>query len=141
MSFWGPFSQNTCFLKEEFSNEMFWHFIYIVFIVAPICHIFFYNQIWRNMNFWKCTNFAIFLCFVLKTSHNFKSYQNMLTLSSLIFNITSYKSFFNNIYIASHLHVEKNSWTFFKPLFIVNKKFKNMKNWIFLDVFNSILLL
>jgi hypothetical protein len=33
------------------SNEMFWTFLYIVFTVAPICHMFFYNQIWRNINF------------------------------------------------------------------------------------------
>ncbi len=47
--FWGHFSQKTCFLKEEFSNEMFWNFLYIVFIVAPICHTFFYikfGKIW-----------------------------------------------------------------------------------------------
>jgi len=32
------FSQKTCFPKKEFSNEMFWNFLYILFIVAPICN-------------------------------------------------------------------------------------------------------
>ncbi len=54
------FPKKHVFPKDEFSNEMFWNFLYIVFIVAPICHICFYNQIWRNMIFWKCTNFARF---------------------------------------------------------------------------------
>jgi hypothetical protein len=53
--------------------------------------------------------------FFLKICHNFKSYQNMLTLSSFIFYVISYKFSLNNIYIVSHLHVEKDSQTFFKP--------------------------
>jgi hypothetical protein len=36
--FWGPFSQETRFLRKEFSNEMFWNILYIVFTVAPRCH-------------------------------------------------------------------------------------------------------
>jgi hypothetical protein len=39
----------------------------------------------------------------------------MLTISSLIFDVISYKFSLNNIYIASHLHVKKGSWTYFKP--------------------------
>ncbi len=38
--FGGPFSQKTCFLQEEFSNEMFWNFFYFLFIISPICHFF-----------------------------------------------------------------------------------------------------
>jgi hypothetical protein len=109
--FWGPFSQKTCFPQEKFSIEMFWIFLYIVFIVAPTSHMFFYNEIWRNTNFWKWTDFVFHL---ENLSCNFKSYQNMLTFSSLIFYVVIYKFCLNNIYIASHLHVEKYSWTFFK---------------------------
>ncbi len=57
--------EKTYFCKEEFSNEIFWDFLFILFIVAPICHMFFYNLFWINTNFWKCTNF-VRLCFVLK---------------------------------------------------------------------------
>jgi hypothetical protein len=49
------------------------------------------------------------LCFILKICHNFKSYQNVLTLSSLNFYVISYNFSLNNIYITSHLHVEKDS--------------------------------
>ncbi len=52
--------KKTCFHKKEFSNEIFWKQLFIVFIVAPICHMSFYNQIWINTNFWKCTNFVGF---------------------------------------------------------------------------------
>jgi len=107
------FPIKTCFPIEEFSNEMFWKFLYIVFIVAPICHFSFaikFKEIWiLEMHI-----FCQILCFILKICDNFKSYQNMLTLSSLIFNVISYKFSLNNIYNASHLHVKKGSWTFSK---------------------------
>jgi hypothetical protein len=71
-----------------------------------------YYQIWININFLKRIDFAKLCVFVFKIFHNFKSYQNMLPFSSLIFYIISYNFLFNNIYIASHLHVIKESWTF-----------------------------
>jgi len=108
MSFLGPFSQKTYFPKEEFSNEMFWNFLYIVFIVAPICHVFLQSNL-EKYKFLKVHKFCQFFCFILKICYNFKSYQNMLTFSSLILYIISYKIFKNNIYIASHLHVKKDS--------------------------------
>ncbi len=43
--FWGLFAKKTCFYKEKFSNEMFGNYLFIVFIVAPICHMFVHNQI------------------------------------------------------------------------------------------------
>jgi len=57
--FWAPFAQKKVFLKRNFQMKCF-KALYIIFIVAPICHMFFYNQIWRNTNFWKCTNFVRF---------------------------------------------------------------------------------
>jgi hypothetical protein len=60
----------------------------------------------------KVHKFCQILCFILKICHNSKSYQNMLTLSSLIFYVISYKFSWNNIYIASHLDVKKDSWIF-----------------------------
>ncbi len=58
--FGGLLSKKTYFYKEEFSNEIFWNFLFIVFIVAPICSMFFYNQFWINVNFLNCTHFARF---------------------------------------------------------------------------------
>jgi hypothetical protein len=52
----------------------------------------------------------------------------MLIISSLIFNVISYKKNLNNIYIASHLHVKKDSWIFFKPSFFINTKLKKYEN-------------
>ncbi len=65
-----------------------------------------------NLNkyeFLKVHRFCQILCLILKTCHNLKSYQNMLTISSLIFYILSYNFTLNNIYIASHLRVVKDS--------------------------------
>ncbi len=62
----------------------------------------------EKYDFLKVHRFCRVLCFVLKFCHNFKSYQNMLTLSSLFFYVISYKLSLNNIYIALHLHVEKD---------------------------------
>jgi hypothetical protein len=48
-------------------------FLFIVFIVAPTCHMFVYNQIYKNNFFWKCTNFARFCVlswkFVIISNH------------------------------------------------------------------------
>jgi hypothetical protein len=95
---------------------------------------FFLQSNLEKYKFLKVHKFCYILCFILKICHNFKSYQNMLTLSSLIFNIISYKFFFNNIYIASHLHVEKDSRTFLKPYFLINIKLKRKKIWMCLIV-------
>jgi hypothetical protein len=56
-------------------------------------------------------NALILLDFVFRLENlpKFQSYQNMLTLSSLIFYVISYKFSLNDIYITSHLHVEKGS--------------------------------
>jgi hypothetical protein len=73
----------------------------------------------EKYNFLKVHKFCQFFYFILKKNHNFNSYQNMLTLSHLIFYIISYKFLKNNIYIASHLHVEKDLWTVFLTLFFL----------------------
>ncbi len=62
----------------------------------------------NKYDFSKVHRVCQFFCFVLKNCHNFKSCQNMLTFSSLIFYIISYNFSLNNI-IASHLHVVKDS--------------------------------
>jgi hypothetical protein len=55
--------------------------------------------------------FKISKNFFLKIYHNFKSYQNMLTFKSsfLYYKHISNNFSLNNIYIASHLHVVKES--------------------------------
>jgi hypothetical protein len=108
------FFPKTCFPQEEFSNEMFWNFFFIVFIVVPI-YIYILQSNLEKYEFLKVHRFCQILCFVLNFFHNVKSYQNMLTFSSFIFNVISYKFSLNNIYIASHLHVKKDTWIFFKP--------------------------
>ncbi len=61
----------------------------------------------------------------------------MLTLSSLIFYVISYKLSLNNIYIASHLHVEKDSWILLKLQFLINIKYTNIQKFeCFWDVSN-----
>jgi len=76
---------------------------------------FFLQSNLEKYKFLKVHRFFQILCFILKICHNFKSYQNMLTFSSLIFYVIGYKFSSNNIYIASHLHVEKDSQIVFKP--------------------------
>jgi hypothetical protein len=63
----------------------------------------------EKYEFLKVHRVCQILCFVLKICHNFKLDLNMLTISSLIFYVISYKFSLNNIYIASHLHVENDS--------------------------------
>jgi hypothetical protein len=66
---------------------MFWDFLHIVFIVALICFTIKFGEIW----IFESAQFLLDFVFVLKICHNFKSYQNMLTLSSLIFYVIIYK--------------------------------------------------
>jgi len=67
--------------------------------------------------------------FVLKIYHNFKSYQNMLTLPIYFLNVISYKFLLNNIYIVSYLHVKKIHKLVLKPLFFINTKLKKYENF------------
>jgi hypothetical protein len=83
------FYQKIGFPKQEISNEMFWNVLYIEFIVTPICHLFLQSNL-EKYRFLKVHRFCEILCFIFKICHNFKSYQNMLTLSSLIFCIIRY---------------------------------------------------
>jgi hypothetical protein len=55
------------------------------------------------------------MCFTLKNDHNLKSCQNMLILWGVIFCIINYNFVLDTIYIASHLHVIKDSWASNKP--------------------------
>jgi hypothetical protein len=70
---------------------------------------FFLQSNFEKYKFLKVHTFCQILCFVLKICHNFKSYQKMLTLPKFFLNVISYKFLINNIYIVSHLHVEKDS--------------------------------
>jgi len=115
LSFLGSFFPKNMFSsKGIFKWNALKLFIYCIYSFPNMSYVF-YNQIWRNTNFWKCTNFAKFCVlswnFFIISNHT----QNMLTLSSLIFNVINYKFSLNNIYVASHLHVEKDSWTILKP--------------------------
>jgi hypothetical protein len=47
--FWGSFCSKNMVHKEEFWNEIFWNFWFIVFIIVAICHAFFSNQFWINI--------------------------------------------------------------------------------------------
>jgi len=51
------FPTKTCFCKEEFSNEMFFKKLYIVFIVAPICHFFLQSNL-EKYDFLKMHRFC-----------------------------------------------------------------------------------
>ncbi len=102
------FSRKYVFLKRNFQMKCFETF-YILYLQLPQYVMFFSNQILKKYQFLKMHIFCQILCFVLKFFHNFKSYQNLLTLSSLIFYVITYKFSLNNIYIPSHLHVKKDS--------------------------------
>jgi len=67
------FPKKTCFPQKEFSNEMLWNFLYIVFIVGPICHIFFTIK-FGEIRIFESAQILPILCFILKKFHNFKSY-------------------------------------------------------------------
>jgi hypothetical protein len=95
--------------KKEFSNE-----IFCVFIIAPIFHMFL-NQFWINNFKKKCIDFAKFCVsswkFITISNHT----KNVNIKSSLVSCIISYNFSLNNMYIASHLHVVKDSWTLNNP--------------------------
>jgi len=85
-------------------------FIYCIYSYPSMSHVFLQSILNKYENL-KVYKYCEILCFILKICHNFKSYQNMLTFSSLISYIINYNFYLNNIYITSHLHVEKDSWT------------------------------
>ncbi len=114
-------------------------FIYCIYSCPNVS--FFLQSNLKKYKFLKVHIFCQILCFIFLKFHNFKSYQNMLTFSSLIFYVISYKFFLNNIYIASHLHVKRDSWTFFKPSFLINTKYKKIKIWVLFRLSNNTLLL
>jgi hypothetical protein len=118
LSFWGSFFPKIIvFLKRNFERNVLKLFIYYIYSCPIMSYVFLQSNL-EKYKFLKVHKFCQILCFILKIYHNFKSYQNMLTLSSLIFYVISYKFFLNNIYIASHLHIKKDSWTFSKLWFV-----------------------
>ncbi len=123
LSFLGSFFPKNMFFSKGFSNEIFWNILYRIYSCPNMSYYFLQSNL-ETYKFLKMHKFCQILCFILKICHNFKSYQNMLTISGFIFYIISYKFSLNNIYIASHLHVKKDSWTFFRPWFLIN----NQKN-------------
>jgi hypothetical protein len=88
--------------------------LFILFTIAPLCHIFLKSNL-SKYEFLKVYKFYQILCFILKNDHNFKLYHNMLKFSNVISCIISYNFSLSNIYITSHLHVVKDSWTLNKP--------------------------
>jgi hypothetical protein len=63
------FPKKCVFLKKNFQMKCFLKIIYFIYNF-PICQMFFYNQIWRNMIFLKVHRFCQILCFILKICHN-----------------------------------------------------------------------
>jgi len=85
--------------------------LFILFIVAIVCQIFFENQIWVDMNFLKCTNFIRF-CVSSWKMITISNYTKTCWNVQVLFCVINYNFSLNNIYIASHSHVVKDSWTF-----------------------------
>jgi hypothetical protein len=129
------------FIKRNISNEIFWNFIIILFIVAPICHMFFYNQFWMNMNLWKCTNFVRFCVSFWKivTISNHTKTFNIFKFNFLYYKLQKKIKQHKNCITSTFL---KELMNFFKPLnFDKHKSEKIWKYACFLDVFNGTLLL
>jgi hypothetical protein len=112
--FRGTFVKKPFFHKEEFSNEILQLVIYFIYSCHSMSHIFWKSNLSRY-EFLKVHKFYQILCFILKNEHNFKLYYNILKCSILFFCVINYNFPLNNIYIASHLHVVKDSWTLNKP--------------------------
>jgi len=137
LSFLKSFCQKKCFPEKEFSNEIFWKNIYCTYNCPNMSY--FYSQ--SNLNiydFLKVHRFCQILCFVLKNWHNFKSYQNMLTFSILIFLYYNLQIFFKQ-----HIHCItftccKRLMNILKTLNLINTKLKKYENLI---VFQSFLVL
>jgi hypothetical protein len=66
---------------------------YLLYLWRPQYVIFFYNQIFENAQILPDVLFCLKIC------HNFKSYQNMLTISNLIFLYYKLKVFYKQ-----HIH-------------------------------------
>ncbi len=134
LSFLGFFFPKNIFSSRRiFKLNVLKLFLYCIYSCPNMSYVFLQSNL-EKYKFLKVHKFCQILCFVLKICHNFKSYQNMLTLSSLIFYVISYKFSLNNIYIPLHLHVKKDSWTFLKTYFFIITNWKNMKIWMFLCV-------
>jgi hypothetical protein len=133
--------KNHFFHKEEFSNEILQLVIYFIYSCYSMSHIF-ENEIWVDMNFFKCIDFTRF-CVLFRKMNTMSNYTiTCLNVQVFFLGVINYNFPLNNIYIASHLHVVKDSWTLKKPWFFINKKLKTIwKFEYFLYVSNSILLL
>jgi hypothetical protein len=102
------FPKKHIILKRNFQIKCIEFFKYFIYNFHNMSYVFLQSNL-EKYEFLKVHKFCKILCFILKICHSFKSYQNMLTLSSFIFYVINYKFSLNNIYIASHLHVEKDS--------------------------------
>jgi hypothetical protein len=60
LSFW-----RLPFVKKHFSNEIFCKFLFIIFTIAPICHMFCVNQFLINIYFFEMHKFCKILHFIL----------------------------------------------------------------------------
>jgi hypothetical protein len=57
---WKHFAKKHTFHIKEFLNEIFCNFLFIIFTIAPICHMFYVNHFSINMIFEKCIIFFRF---------------------------------------------------------------------------------
>ncbi len=85
LSFLGSFCQKNMFSYRGIFN---WNilklFIYCIYSFSNMSYVCLQSNL-NKYGFAKVHRLCQILCFVLKNCHNFKSYQNMLTFSSLIF--------------------------------------------------------
>jgi hypothetical protein len=110
------------FIKRNF-QIIFFESFYVLYLQLPqyVIHFFIVNfeyiRIFERIHIW------LDLCFLLKKCHNFKSYQNILTFSSLVFYIISF-NFSLKTYILHHIICCKGFMNFLKTLILINTKLK-----------------
>jgi hypothetical protein len=95
------------FINRNFQMKYFELFIYCIYSYPSMSHVFVQSILNKYENL-KVYKYCEILCFILKICHNFKSYQNMLTFSSLISYIINYNFYLNNtlhhIYMLKRIH-------------------------------------
>jgi len=128
--FLGTFVKKSFFHKEGLSNEILQLVNYFIYSCHSMSHIFFKSNLSRD-EFLRVHKLYQILCFIFKNEHNFKLYHNMFKCSSFSFCVINYNFPLNNIYIASHLHVVKDSCFKQTLIFYKHKIEKNMKIWVF----------
>jgi hypothetical protein len=78
------FLKKKLFHKQEFLNKIFCNLLFIIFIIASLCHMFSISHFYET-RFFKSVQILEKKSFVSKLDHDFKSYNNMLKLKFLFF--------------------------------------------------------